>query len=63
MNGPDDLSTKAERDASSRSAQTNVERVSKTKRTLLKAGWVVPVIGAISLPASGYVNSSNPYAD
>lgn len=33
----------------------DAERVSRSKRTLLKAGWVVPVIGAISLPASGFV--------
>jgi len=55
MNGQDDLSTSGERDASNRGAQANAERVSKTKRTLLKAGWIVPVIGAISLPASGSV--------
>jgi len=40
------------------------ERISSSKRTMLKAGWVVPVIAAISLPASGMVHSScNPYDD
>lgn len=34
------------------------ERISSSKRTLLKAGWVVPVIAAVSLPASGVVYSS-----
>lgn len=34
------------------------ERISSSKRTLLKAGWVVPVIAAVSLPASGMVHSS-----
>jgi len=33
------------------------ERISKSKRTLLKAGWVVPVIGVVSLP-SGSTNLS-----
>jgi len=38
------------------------ERISSSKRTLLKAGWVVPVIAAVSLPASGMVHSScNPH--
>jgi len=34
------------------------ERISSSKRTLLKAGWVVPVIAAVSLPASGMVKTS-----
>jgi hypothetical protein len=34
------------------------ERVSSSKRTLLKAGWVAPLIAVISLPASGMVHSS-----
>jgi hypothetical protein len=34
------------------------ERISSSKRTLLKAGWVAPVIAVISLPASGMVYSS-----
>jgi len=34
------------------------ERISSSKRMLLKAGWVVPVIAAVSLPASGMVNCS-----
>lgn len=35
------------------------ERISSSKRTLLKAGWVAPVIAAISLPASGFVANSS----
>lgn len=63
MNGQDDFSTRGERDASKRGAQPDAERVSKTKRTLLKAGWIVPVIGAISLPASGRVGLSGSVDD
>lgn len=64
MNDQDDFSTSVERDPSNRGAQADAERVSRTKRTLLKAGWIVPVIGAISLPASGRVNCScDPFAD
>jgi hypothetical protein len=37
-----------------------VETISKARRTLLKAGWVAPVVAVVSLPASGYaVNSSS----
>ncbi len=39
------------------------ERISNSKRTLLKAGWVVPVIAAVSLPASGMVYCSGCNAD
>ena len=31
--------------------------VSKSKRTLLKAGWVAPVILAVSLPQSSYAKN------
>ena len=48
-------------DGSARAAR--VEPISRTKRALLKAGWVAPVIAVISLPASGTVGnlSCNPY--
>lgn len=36
-----------------------VDRVSLTKRRLLKAGWVAPVIAAVSLPASSFVANSS----
>ena len=40
------------------------EPVSRTKRALLKASWVPPVIVAVSLPRSGYAanisGKSNP---
>jgi hypothetical protein len=32
-------------------------QVSLTKRTLLKAGWVTPVILAVGLPASSYAQN------
>lgn len=36
------------------------KEVSNTKRTLLKAGWVAPLIVAFNLPASSFAaNSSN----
>jgi len=31
------------------------KRVSTTRRTVLKAGWIAPVIAMVSLPASSYV--------
>ena len=34
---------------------SRVEPISKSKRALLKAGWVAPVIAVVSLPASGMV--------
>ena len=33
---------------------TAPERVSATKRTLLKAGWTAPVILAVGVPVSGF---------
>jgi hypothetical protein len=59
MKSQHDRSTTRERDASTHHGPVSAERVSRSKRTLLKAGWVVPVIGAISLPASGTVNCSS----
>lgn len=54
MNSQDHPPTTSEGGAVHDGPRHDAERVSKSKRTLLKAGWVVPVIGAISLPASGY---------
>jgi hypothetical protein len=45
---------------------TRGEKISGTKRTLLKAGWAAPVVAAISLPASSYVANGSgfdPYKD
>jgi len=38
-------------------------QVSPTKRTLLKAGWVTPVILAVGLPASSYAQNTSRRAD
>lgn len=47
-------------DAAIGDGAARVETVSQSRRTLLKAGWVAPVIAVVSLPASGYaVNSSS----
>jgi hypothetical protein len=47
-------------DAAVSEQAARVETISKARRTLLKAGWVAPVVAVVSLPASGYaVNSSS----
>ena len=47
-------------DAAVSEQAVRVETISKARRTLLKAGWVAPVVAVVSLPASGYaVNSSS----
>jgi hypothetical protein len=40
-------------------AKSRVEQISTTKRTLIKAGWIAPVVAAISLPASSYVRNGS----
>ena len=47
-------------------AGSSAEPISVTKRTLLKAGWIAPVIAVVSLPASSYVRNGSgfdPYKD
>jgi hypothetical protein len=38
-------------------ADSQHDTVSKTKRSLLKASWIPPVILAIGLPRSGYASN------
>ena len=51
-NGPE-MDSRAE----DRSMQPTDGGVSRSKRALLKAGWAVPVILAISLPQSSYAKN------
>jgi hypothetical protein len=39
------------------SGRESTSPVSTTKRTLLKAGWVAPVIMCVSLPRSGFAKN------
>ena len=45
-------------DAAVSEQAVRVETISKARRTLLKAGWVAPVVAVVSLPASGYAVNS-----
>jgi hypothetical protein len=43
----------------SRDESPRKDSVSLSKRALLKAGWMAPVIVAVSLPASGYAQNTS----
>jgi hypothetical protein len=41
-------------------AATENQSVSQSKRTLLKAGWVAPVVVALSLPVASFDANASP---
>ena len=58
-NVPTCLDSAAEPAIAGGDSESCVERVSTKKRTLMKAGWIAPVIAAVSLPASSYVRNGS----
>ena len=58
-NVPTCLNSAADPAAVGGDSESSSERISTKKRTLIKAGWIAPVIAAVSLPASSYVRNGS----